>query len=55
MTLIQEGVSVKDISQSDVVSEMVRLKSAVPNKELVEIDDYLKRLEQELMSIKSSS
>ena len=55
MTLIQEGVPVKDISQSDVVSEMVRLKSAVPNKELVEIDDYLKRLEQELMSIKSSS
>ncbi len=55
MTLIHEGISVKDIGKLDIVSEMVRLKSAVPNKDLVEIDDYLKRLERGLTTIKSSS
>jgi V/A-type H+-transporting ATPase subunit A len=55
MQLIQEGVPVKDIGKLEVVSEMVRLKSEVPNKEFDEIDVYLKRLEQGLATIKLSS
>jgi len=55
LALIQEGVPVKNISKLEVVSEMVRLKSEVPNKELAEIDIYLKKLEQGLRALKASS
>jgi V/A-type H+/Na+-transporting ATPase subunit A len=50
--ILKKGVTVKEIAALDVVSEMVRLKSEVPNKELGLIDDYVKRLSQGLDSIK---
>jgi len=45
-------VSVKEIGALEVVSEMVRLKSEVPNNELERIDDYRKRLAEGLDSLK---
>jgi V/A-type H+-transporting ATPase subunit A len=53
MELVREGMSVKTIAAQDVISEIVRLKSEVPNQELVKIDEYMKRLEQKLASLKS--
>ena len=44
--LVQAGISVKEIADLEVVSEVVRLKSEVPNKETERIDDYGKRLEE---------
>jgi V/A-type H+-transporting ATPase subunit A len=52
--LVQAGVSVKDIAALDVVSEMVRLKSEVPNKETERIEEYGKRLALEIDSLKES-
>jgi len=46
------GATVKEISALEVVSEMVRLKSEVPNKELERIDDYRERLAAGLASLK---
>ncbi|KQC07268.1 MAG: ATP synthase subunit A [Smithella sp. SDB] len=54
LELVHNGVSVKNIATQDVVSEIVRLKSEVPNKELTEIDAYMKRLEQTLATLKTS-
>jgi len=53
MDLIKAGVTVKQIAALDVVSEMVRLKSEVPNRELDRIDDYGKRLAQELDTLQA--
>ena len=52
LDLVHKGVSVKDISRLDIVSEIVRLKSEIPNKEIVEIDAYMRKLEQGLATIK---
>ncbi len=53
MERVREGVPVKDIAGLDVVSEIVRLKSEIPNQELVRIDEYVKRMEQGLSALKS--
>ncbi|MBN2299228.1 MAG: hypothetical protein JXM72_11565, partial [Deltaproteobacteria bacterium] len=50
--LIQAGISTKEIASLDVVSEMVRLKSEVPNNEAETIDEYAKRLSSGLDSLK---
>ncbi|MBW2631828.1 MAG: V-type ATP synthase subunit A [Deltaproteobacteria bacterium] len=50
--LIRDGLSVKDIAALDVVSEMVRLKSEVPNNKTGRIDEYRKRLASGLDSLK---
>ncbi|MHB8139368.1 MAG: V-type ATP synthase subunit A [Smithellaceae bacterium] len=52
---VHAGVSVKEIAALDVVSEIVRLKSEIPNMELAKIDAYMKRLEQALALLQSSS
>lgn len=49
--LLKRGVTVKEIATLDVVSEMVRLKSEVPDRELDRIDAYRKRLAQCLDSL----
>jgi len=48
---VHAGVSIKDIAALDVVAEMVRLKSEIPDKELARIDDYIKRLEKGLAAL----
>lgn len=53
--LVKGGVSVKEIAALDVVSEMVRLKSEVPNKELGRIDDYRERLAAGLDSLREKT
>lgn len=55
MERIQTGLSVKDIAALEVVSEIVRLKSEIPNRELEKINDYQKRLEQGLAALKAPS
>ncbi|MDO9530261.1 MAG: V-type ATP synthase subunit A [Syntrophales bacterium] len=52
--LVQAGISVKDIAALDVVSEMVRLKSEVPNNETERIEEYGKRLALGIDSLKES-
>jgi V/A-type H+-transporting ATPase subunit A len=52
---VHAGVSVKEIAALDVVSEIVRLKSEIPNMELAKIDTYVKRLEQALAALQSPS
>jgi V/A-type H+-transporting ATPase subunit A len=52
--LVQAGISVKDIAALDVVSEMVRLKSEVPNNETERIEEYGKKLALGLDSLKES-
>ncbi len=52
--LIHTGLSVKDITALDVVSEMVRLKSEVPNDKAERIDEYGKRLSSELDSLRET-
>ena len=49
--LVRAGVSVKDIAALGAVSEMVRLKSEVPNRELERFDAYGKKLASELDSL----
>ncbi|HSD94010.1 MAG TPA: V-type ATP synthase subunit A [Syntrophales bacterium] len=51
--LLKTGVTVKQIAALEAVSEMVRLKSEVPNRELERIDAYGKRLAQSLDSLKA--
>ena len=51
LELVQAGRSVKEIAALDVVSEIVRLKSEIPNRELDKIDAYRARLEQQLASL----
>ena len=48
MELLKAGATVKEIAALDVVSEMVRLKSEIPNRELDRIEEYGKRLSQGL-------
>ena len=55
MERVHAGVPVKDIAALDVVSEIVRLKSEISDKELARIDEYAKRLEQALAALKSPS
>jgi V/A-type H+-transporting ATPase subunit A len=55
MERLHAGVSVKDIAALDVVSEIVRLKSEIPNQDLEKIDAYVQRLEQGLAALKSPS
>jgi V/A-type H+-transporting ATPase subunit A len=50
--LVHAGISTKEIASFEVVSEMVRLKSEVPNKEAETIDEYAKRLSSGLDSLK---
>ncbi|MBN2568355.1 MAG: V-type ATP synthase subunit A [Deltaproteobacteria bacterium] len=52
--LVQAGISVKEIAALDVVSEIVRLKSEVPNNETERIEEYGKRLALGLDSLKES-
>jgi V/A-type H+/Na+-transporting ATPase subunit A len=49
MEQVHAGLTVKDIAGLDVVSEIVRLKSEISNKELDKIDVYVKRLEDGLV------
>ncbi len=51
MELVQTGISVKDIAALDAVSEMVRLKSEIPNAAIDRIDTYRTRLEQALAAL----
>ncbi len=51
---VQAGLKVKDIATLKVVSEIVRLKSEIPNGALEKIDAYQKRLEQELAALKAT-
>ncbi len=51
--LLKSGVTVKQIAALDVVSEMVRLKSEVPSRELERIDAYGKRLRERLDSLRA--
>lgn len=48
MERVQAGISVKDVAALDVVSEMVRLKSEIPNAAMDRIDDYRTQLEKAL-------
>ncbi len=50
--LVHAGVSLKEIKALDVMSELVRLKSEVPNQDTARIDEYGKRLATELDSLK---
>ncbi|HOO46381.1 MAG TPA: V-type ATP synthase subunit A [Deltaproteobacteria bacterium] len=50
--LIQTGITTKEIASMDVVSEMVRLKSEVQNREVDMIDEYGRRLSVALDSMK---
>ncbi len=50
--LVQLGFLVKEIAALDVVSEMVRLKSEIPNNEVEKIDEYNVRLSLGLDSLK---
>lgn len=50
--LVRTGVPVKDIAALDVVSEIVRLKSEIPDRELSRMDDYMERLKKGLESLK---
>jgi V/A-type H+-transporting ATPase subunit A len=52
--LVQAGISVMDIAALVVVSEMVRLKSEVPNEETERIEEYGKRLALGFDSLKES-
>ena len=52
---VRAGAAVKDIAALDVVAQIVRLKSEIPNQELDKIDEYMKRLEQKLASLKAPS
>jgi len=52
---VHAGMAVKEIAALDVVSEIVRLKSEIPNMELAKIDTYVKRLEQALAALQSPS
>jgi len=52
MERLHAGVSVREITALNVVSEIVRLKSEIPDKELARIDEYIERLEQALAALK---
>ncbi len=51
MELLKRGVTVKEIAAMDAVTEIVRLKSEVPNQELDRCDEHGNRLAQCLDSL----
>ncbi len=53
MELVHAGLSVKEIASLNVVSEIVRLKSEIANREVEKIDAYIDRLEQRLAALKT--
>ncbi|MGC8492111.1 MAG: V-type ATP synthase subunit A [Syntrophobacteraceae bacterium] len=53
MELVHAGLSVKEIASLNVVSEIVRLKSEIPNREVEKIDAYIDRLDQRLAALKT--
>ena len=55
LELIHIGLSVKDIMALDAVSEIVRLKSEVPNDKIERIDEYGTRLASELDSLRETT
>ncbi len=55
LELVHAGVTAKDIEALDVVSEILRLKSEIPNRELERVDEYKQRLEQGLAALKTPS
>ncbi len=55
LELVQAGRTVKDIAALEVVAGIVRLKSEIPNQEFARIDEYIKKMEQELATLKPSS
>ena len=55
LELVQAGLAVKDIAALEVVAGIVRLKSEIPNQEFNRIDEYIKKMEQELSALKPSS
>ncbi|MGV8073548.1 MAG: V-type ATP synthase subunit A [Syntrophobacteraceae bacterium] len=55
MEQVHAGIHIKDIAALDVVSEIVRLKSEIPNWELEKLDAYKKRLEEALTEVKAPS
>ncbi|MBP7231001.1 MAG: V-type ATP synthase subunit A [Syntrophaceae bacterium] len=55
MELIQAGLNVKDIAALSVISEIVRLKSEISNRELEKIPDYRKRLESALQDLQTQA
>jgi V/A-type H+-transporting ATPase subunit A len=55
MQQVHAGSTVQDVAALDVVSEIVRFKSEVPNQELEKIDRYQERLEQGLAALKAPS
>ena len=52
--LVQAGIPVKDIASLEAVSEVVRLKSDVPNDQTERIDEFENRLVQEFEALKAS-
>ncbi len=52
---VHAGMNVKDIAALDVISEMVRLKSEIPDKQIERIDEYRERLLSRLDSLKESA
>ena len=50
--LVYAGMTTQDIASLEVVSEIVRLKSEVPNKDVHMIGEYEKRLERGLDSLR---
>ena len=52
--LVQAGIPVKEIAALDVVSEVVRLKSGIPNNQPELIDEFGERLAQGFESLKAS-
>jgi V/A-type H+-transporting ATPase subunit A len=55
MQQVHAGLTVQDIAALDVVSEILQLKSQIPDQELEKIDRYQKRLEQGLAALKAPS
>jgi len=52
--LVQAGIPVKEIAALEAVSEVVRLKSDVPNNQPGLIDEFGERLAQGFESLKAS-
>lgn len=52
--LVQAGISVKEIAALDAVSEVVRLKSDVPDNQTEQIDEFAKRLVRGFEALRAS-
>ena len=52
--LVQAGISVKEIAALDVFSEVVRLKSDVPNNRTEQIGEFVKELSRGFEALKAS-